>query len=250
MQNITKQDMDVLVRLQKSETEIVRIESLLVKIEQEKSKLGSKLTEFENALARHKDDLQRIGTNCRETEAEIQMLGERIVNSREKVRHVRTNKEYQSLQREIDDSGKKKEQLENSFFEQLEEKEAKETLVEDRIAEFKLLKQKIESDQDEIEKRCQNDRRLLEEYKNQREDTGKNLKPQLFQKFIEISGTSGGKAVVPVENAVCRGCFMNIPPQLYIEAQRGNSLILCPQCNRILYYAAGVEIEEDTVGPD
>ncbi|MDA8136352.1 MAG: C4-type zinc ribbon domain-containing protein [Desulfobacteraceae bacterium] len=32
------------------------------------------------------------------------------------------------------------------------------------------------------------------------------------------------------------GCFMNIPPQLYIEVQRGKSLISCPQCSRILYH--------------
>ena len=30
---------------------------------------------------------------------------------------------------------------------------------------------------------------------------------------------NNGSAVVSVENEVCMGCFMNIPPQLYIEVQ-------------------------------
>jgi len=45
-----------------------------------------------------------------------------------------------------------------------------------------------------------------------------------------------GLAVINVKNEICMGCFMNIPPQLYIEVQRENSLILCPQCSRILYH--------------
>jgi predicted nucleic acid-binding Zn-ribbon protein len=46
----------------------------------------------------------------------------------------------------------------------------------------------------------------------------------------------GGTAVVNVKNGVCLGCFMNIPPQLFIEVTKNNRLILCPSCNRIFYF--------------
>jgi predicted nucleic acid-binding Zn-ribbon protein len=45
-----------------------------------------------------------------------------------------------------------------------------------------------------------------------------------------------GLAVVNVKNGVCRGCFMSIPPQLFIEATRNRQVILCPSCNRIFYF--------------
>jgi hypothetical protein len=50
-----------------------------------------------------------------------------------------------------------------------------------------------------------------------------------------------GLAVVAVKDGTCRGCNMRIPPQLYNVLQRGNSLELCPTCNRIIYWARLLE---------
>jgi predicted nucleic acid-binding Zn-ribbon protein len=45
-----------------------------------------------------------------------------------------------------------------------------------------------------------------------------------------------GVAIVDVKNAVCQGCNMNIPPQMYNELQRDISLKYCPSCERIIYW--------------
>jgi predicted nucleic acid-binding Zn-ribbon protein len=47
-----------------------------------------------------------------------------------------------------------------------------------------------------------------------------------------------GQAVARISNETCMGCFMNVPPQLCIEVQRGKQMISCPQCSRILYHIA------------
>ena len=47
----------------------------------------------------------------------------------------------------------------------------------------------------------------------------------------------GGVAVVNVKNGVCLGCFMNIPPQLFIEVTKNEQFITCPSCNRIFCYS-------------
>jgi predicted nucleic acid-binding Zn-ribbon protein len=44
-----------------------------------------------------------------------------------------------------------------------------------------------------------------------------------------------GLAVVPVKDAVCHGCNVNLPPQLYNELFRCDSLRFCPNCQRIIY---------------
>ena len=46
-----------------------------------------------------------------------------------------------------------------------------------------------------------------------------------------------GLALASVENGTCRGCNMNIPPQLFNVLQRGNSVETCPYCHRIIYWA-------------
>ena len=236
----TKPDIESLVKLQEAETEIVRLNAVLIKVEKEKEKLSAKLKQFGNALEENKENLLRIMAACQDSEKEIQVVDDRIIKSNEKLRMVKTNKEYNLFLREVDDNKKRKDVLETELLEHLDEKEEMEKIVQETEKEFNLLKDQIEAEQKEIEKKTIDDRELLDEYLARQNEIGKTLDASLMNRFAKISKMNDGSAVVGVENEVCMGCFMNIPPQLYIEVQRGNSLISCPQCSRILYYINSV----------
>lgn len=237
MAAITKNEMDVLIRLQTAETETVRILSYLKTIDKEKDALESKLTTFVKALDKKKASLAALVKASKDMELEIQTTDDRIKKSNDTLRHVTTDKEYQVLQREIDNNRKRLESLENDLLKKFEDKDTQEEIIQEQMADLEQATAKIRSDQAAIDQKCKDDRELLETYKQQREDIGASLSPEFLKVFNEISETSGGLAVVEVRKEVCRGCFMNIPPQLYIEVQRGKDLILCPQCNRILYFS-------------
>lgn len=237
MLNITREDIKTLLKLQKAEMETVKIESLFKKTAMEKSKLDATLAEFETGLSKHKRKFGKAGKNCREAEAEIEMNEQRIKTSSERLRQVKTNREYQALQREIDDGKKRKEELETLLLKYLEEQENTGTILKEQEIDFQQLTEKIRSEKEDIDEKSESHRKLFEKYKNQKETIGKNLNPDFLNLFNEIAESNGGLAVAPVKDEVCMGCFMNIPPQLYIEVLRGKSLILCPQCNRILYHA-------------
>ena len=169
-------------------------------------------------------------------EREIQVVDDRIIKSNETLRMVKTNKEYQIFLREVDDNKKRKDVFETEFLEYLDTKEEIKESVQESEKEYNLLKEQIEAEQKNIEKKSTDDRELLDEYLTQQNEIGKRLDSSLMKRFAKISKMNQGLAVVNVKNEICMGCFMNIPPQLYIEVQRENSLILCPQCSRILYH--------------
>ena len=236
MNDISKQNIKTLVKLQEAETQIVRLKSVLEKVKKEKEKLSGQLKQFGNALEENKENLLSDRAACKDIEREIQVVDDRIIKSNEKLRMVKTNKEYQLFLREVDDNKKRKDALETELLEYLDEKEKTEAIVQESEKEYHLLKDQIEGEQKDIEKKSTDDRELLDEYLTRQKEIGKNLDPSLMTRFVKISKMNKGSAVVNVKDEVCMGCFMNIPPQLYIEVQRGNSLISCPQCSRILYY--------------
>lgn len=236
MSEISKQDIQTLVKLQEAESEIVRLTKVLDKVEKEKQKIGLQIKAFETALEKNKQELLASENGCRGIEAEIQIIDDRIIKSNEKLRMVKTNKEYQLLLREVDDNKKRKDMLETELIESMEQKEKLALLVEERETEFQLLNDKIKAEQSEIDKKTSDDKELLNEYLEQQAEIGKNLSPSLMTRFAKISKMNNGLAVTTVKNEVCMGCFMNIPPQMYIDVQRGKSLISCPQCSRILYF--------------
>ncbi len=52
--------------------------------------------------------------------------------------------------------------------------------------------------------------------------------------------------MAPVSNGTCRGCNMNIPPQLFNVLQRGTSIETCPYCHRIIFWE---ELMKDPAAP-
>ncbi|WP_300463474.1 C4-type zinc ribbon domain-containing protein [Desulfobacula sp.] len=236
MNDISKPELETLVKLQEAETQIVRLKAVLEKVEKEKIKLSAKLKQFGNALEDNEKNLLKARTACRDIEQEIQVVDQRIIKSNEKLRMVKTNKEYQLFLREVDDSKQRKDALETELLEHMDEREKMEQIVQASEKEYHLLKDQIEAEQTEMDQQSTDDREQLEEYLDQQNDIGKHLDPALMKRFLRISKMNQGLAVVGVSNEVCLGCFMNIPPQLFIDVQRGDSLISCPQCSRILYY--------------
>ena len=60
----------------------------------------------------------------------------------------------------------------------------------------------------------------------------------LRRKYEMIFSRRGGLAVVEIREGTCQGCRMRVPPQLFNEIQRNTKVILCPSCQRILYWRA------------
>lgn len=236
---MSKPDIATLVKLQEAETEIVRLQAVLVKVEKNKLKLASKLSQFDAAVKENREDLERVEKSCRDAEMEIKIVDERIIKSNETLRNVTTNKEYQVLLREVDDNKKRKDALENELLDLMDERERSAAILEESEKEYQMLADQIHSEQEEVEKQSTEDRAMLEDYKTSQEEIGKTLDPFLMDRFRKISKMNNGSAVTRANDQVCMGCFMNIPPQLYIEVQRGNELISCPQCSRILYHEKG-----------
>jgi predicted nucleic acid-binding Zn-ribbon protein len=44
-----------------------------------------------------------------------------------------------------------------------------------------------------------------------------------------------GRAVVPVEDRTCLGCFQNVPPLFFSEISADKPVKVCENCGRILY---------------
>ncbi len=236
MKEISKQDIETLVRLQEAETEIVRLQSVLESVEKQKVKTAARLKQFATALASEKESFDAAKKNCITAEQEVQVLTDRIIKSNENLRMVKTQKEYQVLLREVDDNKKRKDALETELLEMYEVRDGLGAKVEELEQDYQLLESQVKAEQDEIDKRSTDDKELLEDYYRQRKDIGENLDAFLMDRFNRVSKMNQGMAVAETRNGVCQGCFMNIPPQMSIEVQRGNSLVSCPQCSRILYF--------------
>jgi predicted nucleic acid-binding Zn-ribbon protein len=61
------------------------------------------------------------------------------------------------------------------------------------------------------------------------------LEPAIQKRYLDLSATLD-RAVAPVLNGICYGCFVATPTAWSSEAGRNEHLGVCAYCGRFLYY--------------
>jgi len=231
-----KENIRKLVILQTLDARIKALDEEMANNATELQKRESALVGRKTAITEFAEKKDAIDRRKRELETEIDDDLQRIKDRQAKVMDVQTNREHQSLLREIETCKKANKTRENEIIRLMEESEGLFTTLQELTnlssAEEKLLKEEIK--QVEQQKALIFSQRA--EIEEERQLQLKEIPPALMSKYELLLSRRNGRAIVETIDAVCQGCFMNIQPQLFNQIMIGNSLVFCPNCQRILYY--------------
>ena len=133
---------------------------------------------------------------------------------------------------------KKKDLLEEAVLSVLErieqnEKEAKELEENLREAEEKFNREKAQ-----LETQVNTLNQELSELERQHQEHAQLMDAKILARYSKLKTARKGFAVAQVRNGTCSGCRLQIPPQLIAEVKRGDELLNCSYCHRILYWEA------------
>lgn len=232
--NVTREQIQTLMRLQNIESESARIEKKLKGVTSQASVQGARLRELDVELQGAREALDGEQKRYAAIEEEVAELNTRVAKSQEYLRVVTNNKDYQVLRREVDDNTKRVGELEEVLISMLDELEGQKKQIAELAAVHGEEAEKVKSIEQEIYNDTAEERKTLESMSAEREEVIKLLPPALFAHYEKLLKTTGRLAVVAVSKGVCFGCFMNIPPQQAIEVQQQGGLHHCPRCHRIL----------------
>jgi len=237
MPNVSKAQIELMVKLQEITIESNKIRSMLNSVDHRIEMLNSGLKEFEKIIEEKEAVLKELDQKYRSYESDVQMNLDRISKSKEKLRSVKTNKEYQSSVKEIEDMQAINSNIEDEMLDFLEHMESAEnTLIQTR-AEYRKRVEQANVEKVAIEKEADNGKQQLVRLDENWQKISGQIDSDLLETFSKARlNQANGIAIVPAKKAVCQGCNMNIPPQLYNELHRFDRLINCPHCERIIYW--------------
>jgi len=226
-----------LVELQVLETDIKNVNRLLVLIPEELEGLAQQQSEFNLTIERIENKVDTLQKQYREWEGDSQSISTKMKNEEEKLRSVKNNKEYQALLAGIEHLKTDRSALEDRMLESLESIENAEAHLAKEKEAFSRFEAQLSRQREAINRRAEQKQRQLEELEGSKSHLVDIIGPEFLNRFHHVKGLKGdGLAVVPVQDAVCKGCNINIPPQLYNELQRFDHLLMCPNCQRIIYH--------------
>ena len=237
MSKITEEQIVTLVKLQKIDSEAQKLESFLKGIPDRIGVLDERLDKFVHGVEEDENVISELNKKYRTYESDVQMNLGKIQKSNEKLRSVKTNKEYQSSLKEIEDIKLKNSKIEDEMLEFLEQIEGAEKGLNERKRRHSQIIDDTNREKDSIKRDTEQCEQKLAQLESDRKAVTIALDSTILDIFYRVKAKqSDGVAIAEVKDAVCQGCNLNIPPQMYIDLQHRNSLKNCPSCERIIYW--------------
>jgi len=230
-----REQISILVRLQTIDSDIQEIKKRLGKVDGEMAVLDSEIDDFESSIKEKMSIGEEYQKTFRSLESDANMHLPKIAKSKEKLTSVKTNKEYQALLKEIEDLKTANSNIEDQMLEILEQSDTAEVQLREEKHQFESAKIRVAEEKDAIRMAAEEDRTRLAGLQEDFQTVLDTVNPDILKAFKSVRSRIGNLAIAKVEDAVCAGCHMNIPPQMYNELQRFESLMYCPQCQRIIY---------------
>lgn len=240
-----KEHIRIMVSLQKREISIRHLEADLAGTDERIGALSEELSSYQARVDEQEQKLTDIKKAYRSNEDEVQMTEAQIGKSKEKLSAVKTNKEYQSMLKEIDELNEKSSRIEDRMLADLDQIEIYEKELVERKADLADAQSDIVQRQDEIRQKAERQKAELDELTGERIKIWGTLEGNAQRIYEKVKQQSNGVAVAAIVDGICQVCRINIPPQLFNELLRMDQLRMCPNCQRIMYPQVVFEEEQE-----
>lgn len=231
-----KDTLDILFRLQKLDDEIDALEKEKATIPGDKEDIDGKLAEMEQAIQKIKDESIDVTKLRDEKETDLKEIGEQLNKFQGQLYQVKTNREYESLQHEIDALQEKSSKVEDAILELLENAEKISSTAAEEEKKLGEYEREAEKEKSGLNARDMELSDQIAVKHDERKRLVVDIDKALLSRYQRIRDNKAGLAVASVQNGACGGCFRRIPPQEIQELKKMQRIIACEGCGRIIVW--------------
>ena len=244
-------DLKLVIRLQE-------VDHRLSDLAREIAALPKHVAEIETKLVSHSRKLEAdraaLAANLKERkkcESDIQDQDQKISKLKDQMLGAKTNDQYRAFQSEIDFCQKEIRKSEDRILELMGESEAFDKNV--KVAEAALQEEtaQVEAEKREARERTSADQKSAHELSKERAAMVASIASATYQRYEHIrkAKVHRGQAVAEAVDGRCTACNIAIRLQFYQDLKKGNEILACESCQRILYYNPPVDIEDQAGAP-
>jgi uncharacterized protein len=235
-------------------TSVIRLQDLDIRVAEltrEISALPVHISEIEKKLETHQRKLEAdraaLSANQKErkkTEGDIQVQEQKISKLKGQMLEAKTNEVYQAFQSEIGFCEKEIRRLEDRILELMSESEPLEVNV--KAAEVALAEERkqVESEKVTARDRTAVDQKSLDELNAERKGIVSGITQSVYRNYERIRKIRKGVAVAEALDGRCSACHMAMRLQFFQDLRKGDQIMVCESCARILYYNPPIPVED------
>ena len=220
------------------EKEIAALPKHVAEIEKKLESHIRKLEVDRAALAANQRDRKRL-------EDDIKVQEQKKSKLKDQMMLAKTNDQYRAFQHEIEYCEKEIRKAEDKILDLMTASEPLENNV--KAAEIALAQEKadVEREKDQARKRTAEDQQFLKQVVEERKQVAATVDAKLLANYERIRQKYKGIAIADGTEGRCSACQMTLRPQHFQDLKRGDKLLSCESCGRILYYNPPVALEHE-----
>ena len=229
-------DLEHLIHLQELDLAAERHRRRETDIPQIQSALDARLASRSSAVDTIKTRIAESQTGRREVDRDLAAVQSRLSKFKNQLMEVKTNKEYQAMQKEMSVAEQEISDLETRMLERMEE-------ADSLAIELKTAQAALAAEQAEITR----ERQALETERGTVADDLKRLSEErtmtaalvsagALALFERLAHNRRGLAMAEARDGLCTVCHVRLRPQVFNEARRNAGIVQCDSCTRILYF--------------
>jgi len=228
--------------------QLQEIDARIRSLQEQKNRIPGQLADIEQRVQANKAGLDKAREALeaaqkakRDRDRDLEEGGTKVEKLKGRSSEIKTNKEYTALLKEIETAEQENKAIEDEILKFMEAIDA--AAAEIKNAEQRAVEEgaAAEAERKQLDENAAVVDSALTEVERSRSDLLPRVTEEVAAEYQRLVVPKGGKVVVETRNESCSGCFMSIPPQLFVNVKKNDQILSCPHCHRILYYKEGIK---------
>lgn len=228
-------DLDRLIALQRLDTSAHDAERRIAEAPARENALDARLEIARQAVASAKTRLSENQTVRRAIEKDVAVVHSRLSKFRNQLMEVKTNREYQAMQKEIEVAQAEIREMEEKLLERMLEADDLTAVVKRTEAELATEQKTVDGERRQLEAEIADLRALVERLRAERAELTRAIPRDLVATFEMVASRRNGIGVAQARDGICTICHVRLRPQVFNNIRKNDSIIQCDSCQRILY---------------
>jgi uncharacterized protein len=233
-----KAELEKLIELQITDTKIRKLKNSIESAEERRAGIEQEFEQHASSIREIQNERDSLQAERAQLEKEIAENKTYLERADRNLKHAQNQKEYETAMRETDALQKQIGTLETQTVEKMSAIEAVENTLAERAEEINSLDANRTTALGDFDREIEKDRAEYETETKKRHDVFVTLPAQMAAVYNRLTQRSrDGIAVAEVKGGSCSACFMKLRPQMQLEVKKGDQIVTCENCARILYIA-------------
>lgn len=214
---------------------------------EQKKRMPEALANLENKRAAIKADVEKSKENLaaaqkskRDRDKDLEVGVQKVEKLKARTSEIKNNKEYQALLKEIETAEQENKTVEDDILSLMEKIDTASAAITATEQQAKDDEAAIDAEQKDMEAAFSNIEAELNGVEQSRQEQISRIQPAVLAQYQKLLLSKAGIAIAEARGEACSGCYMSIPPQVFVNVKKNESIITCPQCGRILYYKEAI----------